>query len=157
LIWFELGINIPLDLIPFDLFWFGAREGVQGNDDSGTGPQQRAATGDTGMVVSSQWAVAAMAEHAWPVRDLTRVGFLPISGYRSGSGVGNEWLAKGRTGPSASALIRAARENGRVGQLGWLAGQTGFNPTTKEYRKKAFHLFKSFLEIKLLFKFKFKL
>jgi hypothetical protein len=61
----------------------------------------------------------------------------------------------GRTGPPTSALVWAARENGRVGRLGWLAGQAGFNPMAKEDRKKAFHLFKSFLEIKLIFKFKF--
>jgi hypothetical protein len=53
----------------------------------------------------------------------------------------------GHTGPSASALVQAARENGGVGQLGWLARHAGFNPTAKEDRKKASHLFKSFLKL----------
>jgi hypothetical protein len=44
----------------------------------------------------------------------------------------------GHTGPPTIVLVRAMRENGRVGQLGWLAGQDGFRPTTKEDRKKAF-------------------
>jgi hypothetical protein len=78
------------------------------------------------------------------VRDLTQIGFLLIPGYRSGLGVGNGWLAMGRIGPPATALVWAVKDNGRVGQLGWLASQVGFRPMTKEDRKEAFHLFKSF-------------
>jgi hypothetical protein len=82
-------------------------------------------------VVSSQWAVVAMTGARGLVRDLTQVEFQLILSYRSGSGVRNGWLAMGRTGPPASALVWAARENGRVGRLGWLAGQAGFNPMAK--------------------------
>jgi hypothetical protein len=44
----------------------------------------------------------------------------------------------GRTEPPANALVLAARENGRVGRLGWLVGQAGFRLTAKEDGKKLF-------------------